>query len=68
MEEFRDRFRRVFSRLNFRQHIDGVLETNVNFEFLANLFISENDTIGKFFIDEYHQKVKNIHLIDLKII
>ena len=64
----RDRFRHVFSRLNFREYIDGVLKTAVNFEFLLNLFVSEIDTICKFFINEYHQKMIDKHLINLKII
>ena len=65
---FRDRFRHVFLMLNFREYIDGVLKTEVNFEFLLNLFASEIDTIHKFYIDEYHQKMIDKHLINLKII
>ena len=41
----RDRFRVVILKLNSKEYIDGVLKSKVNFEFLVNLFISENDRI-----------------------
>ena len=44
-EKSRDRFRVVILKLNFKEYIDGVLKSKVNFEFLVNLFISENDRI-----------------------
>ena len=64
----RDRFRVVISKLNSKEYIDGVLKSKVNFEFLINLYISENDRIHKFFMDEYHQKMIETQLINLKII
>ena len=42
---FRDRFRVVILKLNSKKYIDGVLKSKVNFEFLVNLFVSENDRI-----------------------
>ena len=47
----RDRFRVVILKLNSKEYIDGVLKSKVNFEFLVNLFISENDRNHMFFID-----------------
>ena len=41
----RDRFRVVILKLNSKEYIDGVLKSKVNFEFLVNLFVSENDRI-----------------------
>ena len=41
----RDRFRVVILKLNSKEYIDGVLKSKVNFEFLLNLFVSENDRI-----------------------
>ena len=41
----RDRSRVVILKLNFKEYIDGVLKSKVNFEFLVNLFVSENDRI-----------------------
>ena len=64
----RDRFRVVILKLNSKEYIDGVLKSRVNFEFLINLFISENDRIHKFFMDECHRKMIDKHLINLKII
>ena len=43
--ETRDRFRVVILKLNSKEYIDGVLKSKVNFEFLVNLFVSENDRI-----------------------
>ena len=43
--QFRDRFRVVILKLNSKEYIDGVLKSKVNFEFLVNLFVSENDRI-----------------------
>ena len=43
--EYRDRFRVVILKLNSKEYIDGVLKSKVNFEFLVNLFVSENDRI-----------------------
>ena len=42
---YRDRFRVVILKLNSKEYIDGVLKSKVNFEFLVNLFVSENDRI-----------------------
>ena len=42
---FRDRFRVVILKLNSKEYVDGVLKSKVNFEFLVNLFVSENDRI-----------------------
>ena len=66
--KLRDRSRLVILGLNSKEYIDGVLKSRVNFEFLINLFISENDRIHKFFMDEYHRKMIDKHLINLKII
>ena len=41
----RDRFRVVILKLNSKEYKDGVLKSKVNFEFLVNLFVSENDRI-----------------------
>ena len=41
----RDRFRVVILELIPKKYIDGVLKSKVNFEFLVNLFVSENDRI-----------------------
>ena len=64
----RDRFRVVILGLISKEYIDGILKSKVNFEFLINLFISENDRIYKFFMDIYHQKMIDTHLINLQII
>ena len=44
-ESTRDRFRVVILKLNSKKYIDGILKSKVNFEFLVNLFVSENDRI-----------------------
>ena len=41
----RDRLRVVILKINSKEYIDGVLKSKVNFEFLVNLFVSENDRI-----------------------
>ena len=45
IRQHRDRFRVVILKLNSKEYIDGVLKSKVNFEFLVNLFVSENDRI-----------------------
>ena len=64
----RDRFRVVILKLNSKEYIDGILKSKVNFKFLVNLFVSEHDRIHWFLMDEYHQKMIDKHLNNLKII
>ena len=64
----RDRFRVVILKLNSKEYIDGILKSKVNFKFLVNLFVSEHDRIHWFLMDQYHQKMIDKHLNNLKII